>query len=289
MIHFTGGEIRGSQFRPHSISELADDLGTTLRIQGPFVGGQRVQEITLYNQLPRIDFRTELRGFPGHDGMLTVVFPMRRSADLKSEYETHNAVTRRPDGIYDAHTWVDLEDSDGGVAILNQGTGGHQIDGGNARLILLRSVTHYRGYHAPEASEAGIRSFQYALYPHPGEWSGSGVVEQAHSFNSPLRVISTDVHQGSLPAEYSFLSIPSGHFEVTAWKQAEQGGEFILRGHETQGKAGRVRLHVELPVQRAWFADLLEQPGKEAAVDHGSVEFDCQPFEFVTLRLRMGN
>src|SRR5262249_18550936 len=157
--------------------------------------------ITIYKQLPRIDFRTELRGFPGHDGMLTVVFPLRRRGHPKAEYETHNAVTQRPDGIYDAHTWVDLVVSDSGGAILNQGTGGHQIEGGIARVILLRSVTHYRGYHAPEAAEAGDHTFEYSLYPHAGDWSSSGVMEQAHSFNSPLRIISTDAHEGTLPTE----------------------------------------------------------------------------------------
>jgi len=286
-IHFTGSEIRGSQFRPDSITELSDELGTTIRIEGPFMGGRRIQEMTLYNQLPRIDFRTELRGFPGHDGMLTVVFPFRVRGNAKTLYETHNAITQRPDGIYDAQTWVDVEGSDGGAAILNQGTGGHQIDQGTAKLILLRSVTHYRFYHAPEASEAGDHVFEYSLYPHSGDWNKSGVMEEAHSFNSPLRIISTDPHEGSLPAEFSFLSTQSGDFEVTALKKAEHGDEFILRGHETQGKAGRVQLHIELPVEQAWIADLLEQPGKEVPVHQGEIEFETRPFEFVTLRLRM--
>lgn len=112
-------------------------------------------------------------------------------------------------------------------------------------------------------------------------------MEEAHSFNSPLRIISTDPHEGSLPAEFSFLSTQSGDFEVTALKKAEHGDEFILRGHETQGKAGRVQLHIELPVEQAWIADLLEQPGKEVPVHQGEIEFETRPFEFVTLRLRM--
>jgi len=152
---------------------------------------------------------------------------------------------------------------------------------------LLRSVTHYLGYHTPEASEAGDHVFEYSLYPHSGDWSNNGVMEQAHSFNSSLRMISTDTHAGSLPVEHSFLSVQAGHFEVTALKQAEQGEDFILRGHETQGKAGRVRLHVELPVRQAWIADLLEQGDKDVPVQDGNIEFDCQPFEFVTLRLKL--
>ncbi len=286
MIHFTGTEVRSSQFPPDSIKQIDDDLGTRLRIEGPFLGGRRVQEITLYHQLPRIDFETELLGFPGHDGMVTAVFPIRKEGKQRNWYETHNAVTERPDGIYDAGTWALVGDSTLGAALLNRGTAGHIIEKGIVKLILLRSVTNYRGYHAPNASEAGNHSFEYGLYPNAGDWSGGGVVEQAHSFNSPLRVISTDSHPGPLPSEQSFLRVESGQFEVTALKEAEQGGDLILRGHESQGKSGRVRLRLELPVQQAWRADLLEEPSEELVLGKGRVEFDCQPFQFVTIRLR---
>ena len=75
--------------------------------------------------------------------------------------------------------------------------------------------------------------------------------------------------RGRCPQNSVFCQSQSGDFEVTALKKAEHGDEFILRGHETQGKAGRVRLHIELPVQQAWIADLLEQPGKEVPVHQG--------------------
>jgi len=284
-VHFTGGEVRGSEFPPDSVVELTDELGTTIKIDGPFMGGRRTQEIRLYNQLPRVDFRTELREFPGHDGMLAVMFPLRRPPKWEARYETHNAVTRRPDGIYDAHTWVNIGDSRSGFALINRGTGAHQIDAGNLRLMLLRSVTHYRRYHAPAASEAGTHVFEYSVYPHAGDWSSSGVADQAHSINSPLRVILTDSHKGRLPPEHSFLSIKEGHFEITALKKAQRGNDLILRGHETLGKAGHPRLHVEFPIKHAWLADLLEQRGKEVPVHQGDIEFDCRPFQFVTLRL----
>ena len=287
MIHFTGTEIRGSKFPPDSITEMKDALGTRVMIEGPFLTGRRRQQITLYDELPRIDFKTELLGFPGHDGMLTAVFPLRSRGKLKNRYETHNAVTERPDGIYYASTWVDVGNSEGGVALVNRGTAGHIIEKGVVKLILFRSVTNYRFYHTPKAAEAGSHSYEYSLYPHGGDWSGSGVMEQAHSFNSPLRVISTDSHKGSLPAKHSFLEVESGHFEVTALKKAEEGRDLILRGHENQGKAGRVGIRLALPVQQVWRADLLEQPGKELAISQGKVQFDCQPFEFVTLRLRL--
>ena len=284
MVHLTGTEIRGSQFPPDAIMEINDDAGTRVRIQGPFMTGRRTQEITLYNRIPRIDFRTELLGFPGHDGMLTAVFPLGHAEDVKLLYETHNAVTQRPDGIYNAQTWVDAQGLSGGIALINKGTGGHLIEKGTLKLILLRSITNYSGYYCPLAAEVGSHTFEYSLYPHAGHWDTGGVVEQAHSFNSPLRVRATDAHQGSLAPRRGFVSI-DGHFEVTALKQAQQGNDFILRGHESVGQTGKVRIQLEMPFKRAWRADLLEQPAQPIAIHNGSIEIDCHPFEFVTLRL----
>lgn len=286
MVHLTGKEVRASQFPVDSIVEVDDDLGTTLRSDGAFLGGRRRQEITLYKTIPRIDFKTELIGFPGHDGMLAVVFPMRGGKDVTLDYETHNAVTPRPDGIFESQTWMDAGFDGYGVGIINRGTAGFHTDSGVVRLTLLRSVTNYQGYDAPNASEAGSHIFEYSIYPHTGAWDTGGLVTQAHSFNSPLRTIATDEHDGPLPSSHSFLSV-EGNFEITALKKAENGDEFILRGHETAGKEGTVQLNFALPVERVWNADLLEQPGESLDVRGGAVRFTCHPFGFVTLRLRL--
>jgi len=286
-IHLNGKEISSREFPPDSIEEVADDLGVRIRVRGPFLTGRRTQEIALYDQVPRIDFRTQLEGFPGHDGMLSVVFALS-GANGKNLYDTHGAVTERPDGIFDAQTWFDVQYPDRGVAFLNRGTGGVMTDKGVVKLTLLRSITNYRGYDSPDASEAGSHSFTYSLYPHAGSWSDGSVVEQGHSFNTPLQAMATDAHSGALPSEYSFLSIEGGHFEVTALKLAEQGTNLVLRGYESHGRAGEVRIKFNLPIEGASRADLLEQPAGEMPLSRQGVEFAVQPFEFVTLRLRPG-
>ncbi len=286
-VDLKGTEIRSNSSPPESMVEINDELGTRVRIEGPFLGGERIQEITLYNQLPRIDFKTELRCFPGHDGMLTAVFPFRKGPELKVLYETHNAVTARPDGMYDAQTWVDVETAGRGAAILNRGTGGHIVDGATVKLILLRSITNFHGYYSPSASGAGSQTFEYSLYSHPGAWSSDGVMEQGHSFDTPLRTIPTDAHQGVLPAEHGFLSVEDGNFEVTALKKAEQGDGVILRGCEIRGRKSKVRLHFEFPIQQAWLADLLEHPLKPIQTRQDAIEFDADPFAILTFRLRL--
>jgi alpha-mannosidase len=287
-VHFTGREIRSGQFRPDSIMELSDDQGTRIRIERPFLGGRLHQQIDLYKELPRVDFITNILGFPGHDGILTVAFPLRFRGDIKNYYETNNAVTLRPDGIYYGQTFVSAEDPIGGVAVLNRGMGGYEIQKGTVKHILLRSITNFKGYYCPTAAQAGSHTFQYSLFSYEGRWADSGLVEQAHSFNSALRAMATDTHKGSLPSEYSFLSVETGHFEVTALKKAEQGDDFILRGYETQGEPETIRLHLKLPLKRAWLASLLEQPIRPMSFSDGILEFKCRPFEFVTLRLAIG-
>lgn len=287
MIHLTGREIRTGQIHPDSIQEITDALGTRVRIERPFLGGRLAQEVSLYNEAPRIDFKTSLLGFPGHDGMLESVFPLRNGGEMKNYYETNNTVTERPDGIFGAQTWVDLEDAGGGEAILNRGTGGYHIEHGIAKLILLRSITNYHGYYCPQAAQTGSHVFEYSLYPHQGGWGESGVVDEGHSLNSPLRVVATDAHAGELPPEFSFLSVPEGHFEVTALKKAEAGEGIILRGYETHNQMETVRMDLKLPVEEAETADLLEQPfkAKPIAIQKGRLELTCKPSEFITLRM----
>ncbi|MGH9655213.1 MAG: glycosyl hydrolase-related protein [Bryobacteraceae bacterium] len=284
-IHFTGREIRSAHFRPQSIMELNDDVGTRIRIERLFLGGRLTQEIDVYRELPRVDFTTKISGFSGHDGILTAVFPLRFSGTLTNYYETNNTVTQRPDGIYYGQTFAGVEGAKRGVAILNRGMGGYQIQKGAVRHILLRSITNFKGYYCPQAAQAGSHTFAYSLYPYEGDGINSSLTRQAHSLNSPVHVIATDAHKGSLPPEYSFLSVEAGHFEVTALKKSEKGNDFILRGYETHGKSEGIRLHLRLPLRDARFADLLEQAGRPVSVYDGAIEFKCRPFEFVTLRL----
>ena len=165
-----------------------------------------------------------------------------------------------------------------GVALLNQGTSGYQIDAGVASMMLLRSITNYQGYYSPQAAQTGSHTFKYSLYSHEGNWATGGVVEQAHSFNSPLRILPTDPHAGVLPPEHSFLTVNKGHFEVTALKRAEQGMDLVLRGYETAGQNENVELTLRLPVQKAQYVNLLEQivSGMPVALHQGSMELKLQ-------------
>ena len=108
---------------------------------------------------------------------------------------------------------------------------------------------------------------------------------QAHSFASPLLTMATDTHSGSLPTHHSFVSVDEGSFEITALKRSEDGNSWILRGHETTGRAGHVTVSLDRPLGEVWLTDLVETPIRPIPLKDAKIEFDCNPFEFVTLRL----
>jgi len=271
------------QYPLDSMSEISDEIGTRIRLGGPFLSGRRQQEIRLYNDIPRIDFKTELLGFPGHDGLLTVVFPLGGEHSAWNN-ETHNAVTTRPDGIYYAQSFLDAQRSRGGVALLNRGPGGVQAEGNTVRRLLLRSVTNYWGYFSPNESEAGSHPFEYSLNAHSGDWRNN-VVRQAHIFSGPLMPFATDPHPGTLPSHHGFGSVEEGQFEIAALKRSEDRKSLILCGHKTTGAKGKVTIALDHAPAHAWLGDLMERPGQSVPVRQGRIEFNCNAFEFVTLRL----
>jgi len=284
MLHFNETEVSMKQYPIDSMTETRDAIGIRIRLGGPFLSGRRQQEICLYDGIPRIDFKTELQGFPGHDGLLTAVFPLRGGESTTWNYETHNAVTPRPDGIYYAQSFLDAQRTRDGVALVNRGMGGVQAAGSLVRLILLRSITNYSGYYSPKASEAGSHTFEYSLYAHSGDWR-NGVIQQAHSFGSPLMPFATDAHPGTLPSHHSFVSVEDGPFEITALKRSEDGKSLILRGHETLGRKGKVTVTFDRAPALAWLSDLTERASQRVPVQNGKIQFECNAFEFVTLRL----
>jgi hypothetical protein len=51
------------------------------------------------------------------------------------------------------------------------------------------------------------------------------------------------------------------------------------------GKSGTVTIAFDKPPAQAWLADLTERAIRRVPVQNGKIRFDCNAFEFVTLRL----
>ena len=64
--------------------------------------------------------------------------------------------------------------------------------------------------------------------------------------NRPFRVCKETYHPGPLGQHYSGLEISGGQVAAGTFKRAEEGGGWVLRLHETTGRACKVSVAIQL-------------------------------------------
>jgi len=218
------------------------------------------QRVTLAAGSARLDFQTVVDWQEQHT-MLKIAFPVDVQSRLLSAEIQYGAVDRpiHANTSWDAarfevcaHRWVDLRESDFGVAVLNDGRYGHDVCGGAVRVSLLRSPTW------PDATaDRGRHCVNVALLPHDG--TRLPVLREAWSLNTPLRML-----PGSGSAVAPLITVDDDRVVVAAVKRAEDGSGVVVRLHEAVGGRRRVRLRTRLPFNRLQPVDHLERPLEEA-------------------------
>jgi alpha-mannosidase len=267
--------------------------------EGPLRGAVRVvyrwrdsevvQTYRLYGGSRRVEVITEI-DWRERPVLLRALFPLNvhsRHATFETMYGAHERPTHRNTSWdaarfeVSAHRWADLSEPGYGVALLNDGRYGHSAAGNVLGLSLVRSPL----YPDPFADE-GHHSFTYALYPHPGHWTGAGVVEEAFALNSPLVAVAAS---GGASGGFGFVEIEGVALALGSLKLSEDGDGVILRLHEPHGARGESTLHFARPVEGVKSSNLLEEPTDEPVEAEGSaLRLAVRPFEVVSLRVRFG-
>jgi alpha-mannosidase len=173
--------------------------------------------------------------------------------------------------------WADLAEPDFGVALLNDCKYGYSTHRNVMRLSLLRSPKS----PDPEA-DMGRHKFRYALLPHAGSFREAGVIEEAHRFNAPLHLRSTD----AASTEVSFFDVDRPNVIIDTIKKAEDSDAIIARLYEAHGSRTTVRFGSSLPVKRASLCNLPEEDDRPLVWTNDGVELTVTPFQILTLKLR---
>ena len=202
---------------------------------------------------------------------LSMKFPMALTG-AKGTYEIPFGAIERPQcggEEVPALRWADVNgrqvDGSGkssgpaGCVLLNDSKHGHSLTGSTLRLTLIRS-----SYDPDPIPEVGDHSIRMALSPHGSALTIAQRTRLAEAFNQPLQVITTDVHQGDLPAKLSAMECSADNVMISAVKKAQGVADaFIVRLYETDGKpaAAKVTLAGELfgTVAEAAEVDFLER------------------------------
>ena len=137
-------------------------------------------------------------------------------------------------------------------------------------------------------TQQGSYSFRTALFPHSGGWRNR--YREGVAFNYPLLAFAAPgTHGGSLPAAGEFLHLEPANLIMTALKKSEDDDSIALRFFEAEGRTGgRASVKLFRPIKQAWKTNLIEEEPQPIAVNSdGAATFDVQPWEIVTLKLRV--
>ncbi|MGH2751627.1 MAG: alpha-mannosidase [Actinomycetota bacterium] len=213
-----------------------------IRIRRSFRSSTIVQDVRLWANSPRIEFRTSL-DWADRRWLLKARFPLAIRSNVavfESAFGVVERSTHRNTSWHAAqfevvgHRFADLSEAGYGVALLNDGKYGHHVMGNELGISLLRSPI----YPDPLADE-GRHSFTYALYPHEGTWQEGGVLAAAEDLNRPLVCRRIAVAQES---SWRPLRLWGTALGLGALKVLEDGGGLVLRCYEPHGARGEVGL-----------------------------------------------
>lgn len=154
------------------------------------------------------------------------------------------------------HKWCDIAETDGGVALINDGKYGVGFDNNIMSLSLLRATIR------PDVtSDMGMHDFCYMIMPHSGDAVSSGINNIAFQYNVPL--VKSDA-QWNLPTfEPLYLQ---------AAKKSEDGSMTVIRLSEQNGCRGKIKLG-----NKVKLLNMLEEIEGETDV------IEYTPFEIITI------
>ena len=240
--------------------------------------------VTLNKGARRVDIRTEVDNTI-RNHRLRVAFPTGIEAEHACA-SGHFIVDERPrvpvknaNGEYwpemqtlPTQHFVDLSAEGHGLAVLHTGMTEYEAcDDENAtvRMTLLRAmgnmiVTWWEAvgvFPDQDGSQLQRRMiFDYALYPHAGDWAAGEVYGQAEALNVPLAPfqITAGVQTGAMPPETGFYSVEPANLIVAAFKQAQDRDSCILRVFNPTKEEIDGTIRVGSSLKEAYLADLNE-------------------------------
>ena len=269
------------------ITPVVDGTREGFVIEREYMSSKIKQTVWLYSESSRIDFETAL-DWHEHHQILKAVFPLDvHSMSITCDVQFGH-VTRptHENTSWDAarfesyaHKWVDVSESDYGVALLNDCKYGYGTEGSTLSLTLLKCAT----FPDPNADQ-GEHHFTYSLMPHMGDFREAGVIDEACALNQPLYESHVEKQSGNLPEAYSLVSVDKPNAVITAVKKAEADDGLIVRLYDSYDCKSNVTVTVPNEYVKAELCDMMENTIVELSIKNGEVTLPLSNFEIITLK-----
>ena len=268
---------------------------------------------TLYPGVPRVDIKTTVDN-RARWHRLRALFPSDVRADAHGSAgaftvdrrDMFPAVDPNAREICTTHPQKDfctLDDGARGLTIANRGLAEYEAfdEGGRSVLAVtllrctgvisqrvIKTRDEAAGWHerAPGGQCIGMWDFEYSVIPHEGNWIISHAYEAARAFNQPMRAMQIEAGQsGALPPMQSLVRLSRPELLVSAFKQAEEGEELILRFYNTTPERVDAEAQFGFPVARIARANLREDELSLIELDDRAARLSVGAFEIITLKI----
>ena len=268
-------------------AEVVEDgcLKAVLRLEWKYMNSRIVQDMIVYADDRRIDFKTYVDWHEVHQ-LLKAAFTVDvRTTEARYDIQYGNVT--RPNNWNTswemakfetvAHRWVDLSERNYGVSLLNDCKYGHDVKENKMRITLLKSATN------PDyKQDQGEHHFTYSLLPHKGDFVEGETVKEAFALNQPMKLV-----KGTLrSAGSSFVAFDTDGIELDAVKRSEDGRSLIIRFHEYTGSRQRVTVKPGFAYDSWCECDLMEKP-LEGTDNKEEIKVEVTPYEIKTLMFQM--
>jgi alpha-mannosidase len=266
----------------------SDEMSTWIEVEKPWNGTRIVQRLILRRDEPLLVVDNAIDWHETHR-LLKVAFDWNVTADSATYEIAYGAIgqptaprTQAERAKYEhaGHRWADLSGPDFGVSLLNDSKYGWDTRGHTMRLSLLRAPLW------PDSlADRGPQRFQFAVYPHTGDWRAALTERRGQEFNWPLLAAPEPGHGGVYGHSWSFATVAAENVYVTALKRAEDSDAWVLRLVEWHGRPATTTLAFGRRIARVRIANLLEDPAAALPVarDGRTVTLTLRPWEILTL------
>jgi len=198
-------------------------------------------------------------------------------------------------------TFVDLSDGKSGLAFISKGLREYEIQDDEQRTMAITLIRTQRAYMTANANmnveeldkyigqhSFGDLEYEYALYPHTGDWVEGKVLTTAYDFKVDIKALQGVTRDGVLPATSSIIDLncKEGEVMISAVKQAEDMKGAVVRLWNTTGKELNIIAETILPVKTATFMRLDEQViDSTVELEKGKFAIKLAPHKIVTIKL----
>ena len=197
--------------------------------------------------------------------------------------------------------FIDISDGDVGCALLTRGLREYEVQDDSERTLKLTLIRTQRAYMTANGSmnveeldkytgqhSFGTLEYEYAIYPHAGDWYSADVHTNAYAFKVPVKAVQGVPLKGQLPINGSFFKFSHEKQVLTsALKLAENHKDLTLRVWNVTGENIPLNIETILPIKGVKSARLDETVISDVEIKDGRFSIDLAPHKIATLILEV--